>query len=224
MKRILLSLFLLVIFKGAFAQLNGYDKVPDDMVVFSLALNHTFMNSPQFNTWTSTNYNLHERYLMNAAIDLGIVNRHYDAGAFLSIPSPYALTSLYFGRKLTARQSKITSWLNLEAGSYSGVFSNIAPVDYTPTADQQGKKLELQYHTAYIALTSKNYLNFLHFSSRFVRKRMPYNAGFYFGVGYMPWNGTWRYGYIDHTFKNVEINNIPKLGKTMVNTGLFFGI
>ena len=205
--------------------LNG---TKDHVLVISLGAEKTFMNNPAFDNWTELNYNKRINDIASLGLDVNILLKSYDVGIYGALGYPYLTYSIYWGRRLTGLQSNISSFLNLNIG---GLYAdpNVAPVNYVPTADQQGKKLYLRYDAAYIGLSSKNYLNKLHFSSGKGKGAVSYNSGFYVNFGYEPWGGDWRYGYDRGSGKNTEfignkVYGIPGLNKVFFTTGVFFGL
>ncbi|HWZ04220.1 MAG TPA: hypothetical protein VNX40_11465 [Mucilaginibacter sp.] len=224
-KKIALPFFLLFLFQSSFCQRNAVNKEPDSMFFFHMGASNAFINRQAFDQWTRANYNLTERYNLNLLIDLGYIYRGFDFGADLSVDATFNQHLVYFGRRLTGPHSFITSWLNFEYGQFTAVFTNIAPINYKPTPDQQGQQLELQYTANYIGLSSRNFFNFLHHTIRIGKGGIPINTGFFVGAGYQPHGGNWQYGYYnkDTVFTAVKIKTIPKLSKVQVTTGVFVG-
>jgi hypothetical protein len=225
LRRVAISFILLLCFQSSFGQRNALDMEPDSMIFFHLGASYTSINRSAFDQWTRTNYNLVERHDLNTLIDIGGIYKRFDIGVDLNAGGAFNQYMVYFGRRLTGPRSFITSWLNFEAGEFVGIFKNISPVNYTPTPDQKGQQLELHYTSTYIGLTSKNFLNFLHFNIRLGKDKIPVNTGFFVGAGFQPGGRNWKYGYYntDTVFTAVKIKNIPRLGKVQVNTGLFMG-
>ena len=109
------------------------------------------------------------------------------------------------------------------------MYSNISPVNYTPTEAQKGKELQLHYNATYIGLSSKNYINGLSFKSGKGKKGASYNCGFYADFGYEPWGGDWEYGYYTGSgkyaqFHSQNVYGIPHLNNVFVDMGIFIGI
>ncbi|HEY8929933.1 MAG TPA: hypothetical protein VIM55_12120 [Mucilaginibacter sp.] len=224
MKKLIAILFLLGTFSHSFAQLDAKGQ-HGDMVVISVSANKTFFGMSDFNTWTRQYFNLKERYLLNPAIDIGIIGSRYTLGLNAAIPSPFGFVSGYFGRRLTGNHAKISSWLNLEIGGFSGHFTNISPLAYMTPIGENDKKFEMRYRAGFIGLTSKNYLDFTHSNLKLGKARILINSGFTASVGLMPFKRTWRYGYYenDSTFVAQKYNSIPKLGRVYGNVGVFVG-
>jgi hypothetical protein len=225
MKKITLLLLLFVYVHNAFAQLNTLN-VQDEMFTISSGPNRMFLNNRDFNAWTAANYNLLEKVSTGFRVDLSFIGRKYDAGLLIGEDSKITTAVVYFGRKLTSQYSSISSWLNIEIGETSAIFKNIAPVNYVLIPQEIGKDLELHYNAGYIGLSSKNYLNFLHWNIKIGKGKIPVNAGFYAAVGFTPFARNWHYGYYkytdsDTTFKSRKVNTIPKLSKVYANTGVF---
>jgi len=224
-KRTAITFILLLLFQYAFCQRNAANREPDSMFFFHMGASNAFINRQAFDQWTQANYNLTERYNMNLLIDLGYIYRRFDIGADLSVDATFNQHLIYIGRRLTGPHSFITSWLNFEYGQFTAVFTNIAPVNYKLTPDQQGQQLELHYTGNYIGISSRNFLNFLHHTIRIGKGGIPINTGFFVGAGYQPHGGYWQYGYYnkDTVFTAVKIKTIPKLSKVQVTTGIFVG-
>lgn len=227
MKQLYFLVFLLLMGKGAICQVN-LNGTEDHVVVFAIGAEKTWMNNAFFDQWTRLNYNKTINDIASLSLDINIVLKLYDLGIYTGLGYPYLTYSVYFGRRLTGLQSNVSSFLNLHIGGLAAQ-PNVAPVDYVPTADQQGKSLQLRYNTAYIGLSSKNYLNKLHFKKGSGKKAVSYNAGFYANVGYEPWGGDWQYGYTKGSGKGAEfISNrvfgIPNLNKIFFSAGIFFGL
>ena len=161
MKKIILLLFLLIVFKDSFCQVNAAgDQAP--LFMLSLGADKMLINNPAFDTWTESNYNRKIGYSLNAAVDLSVVFKSYDVGMHIITGSPAETVSIYGGKRLTPLNSKVSSFIELQFGEFV-VRPGVAPVDYVLTANQPGKKLELDYNAIYFGMTSKNYLNALHF-------------------------------------------------------------
>ncbi|MCR8561759.1 hypothetical protein KXD93_29150 [Mucilaginibacter sp. BJC16-A38] len=227
MKNITLVFLILICFQNTFAQLNTQN-VQDEMFTISAGPNRMFLNNRDFNAWTAANYNLLEKISTGFRVDLSFIGRKYDAGLLLGGDSKLTTVLGYFGAKLTNKYSSISSWLNVEAGEIYAVYKDIAPVNYVLIHREIGKDLELHYGAGYIGLSSKNYLNFLHWNIKIGKGAIPVNAGFYASVGFTPFARNWRYGYYkytdsDTTFKSRKVNSIPKLSKVYANTGVFIG-
>jgi hypothetical protein len=218
-------LCLLSCFQNSFCQRNSQNFQTDSMFFFGMGLSKLSINRLAFDQWTRANYNLTESYNLNTYIDLDYIGGRYDLGLNFNLGSAFSTDLVYLGVRLTSPRSKIASWLNFEVGEFQGVFTNIAPVNYTLTPDQVGQKLELHYKQGYIGLTSKNFLNFLHFNTRLGKTKVPFNSGFFVSAGYQPGHGTWRYGYYnsDTVFVSNKVRTIPKLGNVQVRAGVFAG-
>jgi len=225
MKKAALSILMFLILDNAFAQLTSSNLSPDEMVVFSYGINNSFINTQAFDRWTFSNYGFREKHRLNSFLGLDIIGGRYQLGFDAGITLPYEMGVIYFGRKLTSRASKVSSWLNLEYGRVTAVFSNLAPLDYVPPPNPQGKIMELHYKAAYIGLLSKNYLNFLHFNTRIGGLKIPFNQGINVEIGYAPPGGSWTYGYYANgsTFNGNKVYTVPKPSNVFVNTGVFLG-
>jgi hypothetical protein len=224
MKKIALVILMFLVVKSSRAQLTSSNLSPDEMVIFSYGINNAFINTQAFDQWTAANYGFREKHRLNSFLGLDIIGGRFQLGLNAGITLPYETGTVYFGRRLTGPDSKISSWLNIEYGRLTGIFSNIAPPGYIPAPDQEGKKPELRYKVGYVGLSSKNYLNFMHFNTRIGGLKIPFNPGVNVEIGYAPSAGEWRYGYANGAaFKSDKVYTIPKPGNVFVNTGLFMG-
>lgn len=237
MKKLIIILLLLVTGKSSFAQLEA-GGWPAGMVVFSVGAQQNIMNNQAFDAWTMSNYNKKIRLNITPAGDLAYFAKKYDGGAGLSGLNGFTFISFYGGRRLTPLHSAISSWLNLGIGGLVVNRSDIAPVNYVLTPDEVGQKNRLQYTMTYLELSSRNYLNNLHF--RFgKKKKTSFNAGFYVTAGYDPFNNGryWKYGYDDTNnttydedgssstpFNGVTIHNVPLLNRFFMQAGIFIGL
>jgi len=232
MKKIILIFFLLLLFTRCFSQLSFNDS-PFKMVIFSFGVHQNIMNNPGFNDWASSNYNRPITNAISVEGDITAITRNYEFGVHFTDSAPYGVWSFYAGRRLTPIRSAVSSYLEFNIGNFSGRFKNLSPVNYQPTADQQGQDLRLHYDAVYLGLTSKNYFNNLHFRIG-KSKGVSFNPGFYFAFGYEPFNeGSWTYGYnvADDSdpdspgtiFNSVKIKDIPKLNSFFMDAGIFIG-
>lgn len=224
-KKIAIALFLLLLFHSAFCQRNAANKEPDSLFFVHMGASNAFINRQAFDQWTRANYNLTEKYNANFLLDLGGIYKRFDFGGGLNVGGSFNQYLVYFGRRLTGQRSFITSWLNIEYGQFIGIFKNIAPVNYTLTPDQQGQQLELHYTGNFIGLSSRDFLNFLHYNIRLGKVKIPVNTGVFVSLEYQPGARNWNYGYYntDTVFTAVKIKTIPKLSKVQVSTGVFMG-
>jgi hypothetical protein len=237
MKKLIFILLLLAVCKSSFAQLssNGW---PADVYIVSLGPQQNMMNNPGFDAWSRTNYNKRVSLNISPAGDLAYFGKKYDGSLNVSGLNGFVFVSLYAGYRLTSLHSKISSWLNFGVGGLEVHRYDIAPINYTPTPDEIGEKNRLQYNMTFFELSSRNYLNNLHW--RIGRnKKTSLNAGFYVTAGYDPlrYNRTWKYGHDDNAnttydddggsstpFNSVTIHNIPVLNRFFMQAGIFVGI
>ena len=170
---------------NAFGQRNVSNLQPEGMLIINIGVDDFFISRQAFDRWTRMNFNLVENNNPNIFADFGGIFRAYDFGTSVSSNGiGFDLTQGYIGRRLTRPQSPISSWLNLEFGGISGTFTNIRPVNYVLTPDQAGQKLQLRYLSNYWGLTSKNYLNFLHYNAPSLKhKKIAINSGFFVRCG-----------------------------------------
>jgi len=232
MKKIILIFFTLLPFSRCFSQLS-FNNSPFKMVIFSFGVHQTIMSNPGFDDWALSNYNRTIANPVSVEGDVTVISRNYEFGVHFTDAAPYGGWSFYAGRRLTPLRSVISSYLEFNIGSFSGRFKNLSPVNYQPTADQQGQDLRLHYDAFYVGLTSKNYINSLHFRIG-KRSGVSFNPGFYFAFGYEPFNsGSWTYGYDvaddsdpdnpGSTFNSVKVAGIPKLNNFFMDAGIFIG-
>jgi hypothetical protein len=237
MKKLILIFLLLVTGKSSFAQLDAAGW-PADMYVFSVGAQQNIMNNPAFDAWARTNFNKKININISPAGDFAYFGKKYDGGLHVSALNGFTFVSLYGGLRLTSLHSKVSSWLNLGVGGLEIDRYDIAPVNYIPTPDEVGKKNRLQYNMTYLELSSRNYLNSLHYRVG-KNKKTSLNAGFYVTAGYDPFNNDrkWKYGYDDNAnttydddgnsttpFNSVTIHNIPLLNRFFMEAGIFVGI
>ncbi|HZY35319.1 MAG TPA: hypothetical protein VFE53_01645 [Mucilaginibacter sp.] len=228
MKKILILVLLGLTYKNSLCQVN-LKGTEERVLILSMGTDETFINNPTFDSWTKLNYNLHEGYVMSGHLDISFVSKAYDFGIHANAPYPYGIYSFYFGRRLTGLQSPVSSFLNIEAGAFEAIYTNISPLNYTPSPDQQGQQLQLHYNATYLGLSSRNYLNKLHFTTGKGKNAISHNSGFYVDFGAEPWGGDWEYGYYkgsgkESYFKSRQVFGIPGLGKTFLDIGIFIGI
>lgn len=224
-----LTVFCLFITTGCFAQLNA-GGLSNNMFIVSLGVDKPFINNKAFNNWSQLNYNNHQNCTVGGTFNLDAITRHYNFGMSAAIGNPYALASIYAGRRLTAPKSAISSFLNLQLGLFAFHGANgDGPLNYTPTADEADKKLYLQYSAIYIGLSSRNYINKFHFSTGKGKNKISFNSGFFCSVNIEPWESDWRYGYnkasgrYSHFISN-RVYDIPKPNQLFFETGIFIGL
>ena len=224
-KSVILTSWLLFVAEIAFCQRNAFHHSPDSMLYAYFGTSEAYMDNRTFDLWTATNFNLTERYGSNFYFDLGGLYKGYDLGVTANLSPTFGNAGVYAGRRLTGKNSFISSWLNLEMGGFFGKFTNIAPVNYTLTPDQVGQHMELHYNSFYMGLKLKNYFNFLQYNIKIGRARIPINTGFFVGLNWQPGGRNWKYGYYtqDTVFNSVKITTIPKLGKVQGTAGVFMG-
>jgi len=236
MRKILLSLLFILSVKSTFAQLAA-DGSTNKVFVASIGVRQLFMNNGQFDSWTEKNYNKKINFDKGAMFDLAFYFKKYDAGLDVSGTSSSTFIDFYFGKKLTPPTGSFSSYLNFFIGGMELNRYDLEPLDYTPTQDQQGKKMELNYSMTYLGLSSRNYFNKTHI--RFGKhKKTSLNSGFYVSAGYDPFNDRgWKYGYDDTAdnsidsngdtttpFKSVDVHNVPLLNRFFMEAGIFVGI
>jgi hypothetical protein len=188
-----------------------------------------FYSNREFNRWTTANYGLLEKYSTGVFGELSFTHKRLGGGFSIGYSAPITNWSFYFGYRLTGKYSPIGSWLNLQAGEISATFKNIAPVNYQLAPDEIGQSMELRYKAGYIGITSKNYLNFLHWNIKLPHGKIPVNVGVNASLGFTPFARNWRYGYMsyndnDTTFVSHKVNSIPKMSKVYGSAGVFISL
>jgi len=242
MKTFTISLFLLLLGAKTFAQTNVIAQ-QEPAISFSFGVSKPFIDNRAFDAWRETNYHINPGYL-GGNFDLTGIARKSDFGIHISSASDFNVASIYYGRRLTHIQSKISSFLNLQVGGFWSNYTNIAPLDFKPTPDDKGQQLQLRNSNNYIALSSKNYINNLGFRVGSPRDRVLITSGFYVDLGFEPMASKWSYGYskpdpnssnsnVDGDFSsgdifvgNNNVTSIPKLGRVFLDAGIFiaFGL
>ena len=234
MKKLIIILVMLLSVKVTFAQL-GFSDAPYGIYTIAGGMHQLFINNPGFDKWTQANYNRKISNQPTGELNVTYFLKKYDFGGHVSFGNPYGYGGFFFGRRLTSLYSPIGSWLNVEFGGTYGFYDSTPPLNYIPTADQQGQDLRFQFNASYIGLSSWNYINALHF--RVGRSRgVSFNPGFFFSVNYDLFrNSAWKYGYYTSddngdydtpptsTFNHVLIKNVPKLNPFFMDAGIFIG-
>jgi hypothetical protein len=162
-------------------------------VAMSLGANHFFSNQTGFDAWANNLY--HKSVLQNPmglAMDIALIDKNGDAGLHVEGNGPFALLTFYGGIKLCHSQH-FCSYLNAEAGFFQANVYNIVPPNYVPTWAQQQHKSYLRYQDGCVGLSLKNM-----FVSRPNKRGTAFVSSLDVQVDYMPFEGTWQYGYIDH--------------------------
>ena len=146
--------------------------------------------------------------------------RKSDFGFEQIVSHPYLITSVFYGRNIfTARN--FNSFLNLDIGGFFAENHDILPPNYRVI---NGQKMELEYRTGYLGISSKNIL------LKTVHDWFYLDFGVDINVGYMPLNGKWRYGYfipinsVSATFLGNYVNSLPALSKFCISSTIFIGI
>jgi len=230
MKKLIVLIVLFITAQTSFAQ-RSFDGTADNLVIISGGVNQLIIYNPAFNAWAANNYNAQVRNGLSGEIDMALTFKSYDFGFDYTGNNPYGTVGGFVGKRLTSYSSGISSWLNVNVGNFFAYFHNLAPVDYKPTPDQVGQKLELHYYATYIGLTSRNYFNkaVIRIGKR---KGVALTPSVYFSAEYEPFHdAAWKYGYnytepddTSRHFKSVTINTIPKLNKFFFNAGITMGI
>ncbi len=231
MKSIIIILFLLLLRGISYAQ-DSTSRWRDLSMMIGLGEHETFINNTGFNAWTQANYGRTINPSPNFSGQMSFAFKRYDGGVYFTGVYPFQSLGLNFGRRLTSDKSPIASFLNLEIGGLGAYYKNINPIDYTPTADQQGKSLQLHYDSYYVGLSSLNYFSFLRFHFKNKNNHLSLVSGFHVSARY-GFGGQWTYGYNVNEvnlegsgtdFKSVPIKTIPNMGNFIVDAGLFIGV
>ncbi|SDD74632.1 hypothetical protein SAMN05216464_102445 [Mucilaginibacter pineti] len=241
MKKILLLLLFFVTAKSSYAQ---FDQNPrDTYFTFSLGAGIPVVDNSAFDRWTQLNYNKKYNNNVSGNADIGVVYKKFNAGIRVAAGSGDFVTySFYAGRKLTADQSPLVSFLNFEVGGQSVVSKTLAPVNYELSPDELGKDMQLNYNATFIGLYSKNYLSHLGINIG-KKKRVAITPGFYIGLEYRVGGGTWKYGYLQDNgsdtyyyedgssytttntkFVGNKVYDVPKLANKFMSGGVFLSI
>ena len=222
-KYLIVTSCILPVFTSLYGQI---DLKPDATIYLNLGYDHTYINSNAFDKWTRGNYNLAEKFKDGVFFDIGCFFNRFDAGLDFVVGNRVTMFNFYFGRELTSRNSRISSWLNLGIGGYAYIPKNIAPLNYVLNPDEMGQTMELHYTAATLSLTSKNYLKIFRIKNKVQRKKVYMNSGFFVSAGYQFNTPTWRYGYYntDTVYTARKVNTIPKLRNVQINAGVFIGI
>ena len=228
MKAAIIFACLLVLSGRLYAQ-YGYNRQSEPLVTLSLGAHQLFINDNDLNAWTQRNYHRTIGNPVNFAADLSFAFKRSDAGIYIAAGQPLLNVGIYYGRRLTSPLNGFTSFLNVQAGVLDKTEKNIKPVNYTPTADQQGQDLKLRYSAGYVGLSSRNYFNLAHTHVDKKHTKIFFRPGFFVSGGYA-FGGAWKYGYDkdngddDTEFKNVRIKTIPNMGEFFVDAGVFIAI
>lgn len=211
------------VINAAYGQRGIAHRMGDSSLYIFAGASKLFVQRRAFDQWTQSNFNLTESYRPSIYVDLGSLFYKYDLGITINIGGTFQTNVAYVGRRLTGDNSLVGSWLNVELGDVFARLTNITPPTYA--APPSGQQMELHYDAFYVALTSKNYLNFFHYTAKLGKARIPVNSGFFATIGWQPGMRNWRYGYYDQdsVFRTQRIKPIPKLGKVQGTAGVFMG-
>jgi hypothetical protein len=222
MKLSLLAIaFCFAVFSG-FGQKKD-DRNPSPELFLELGPDYTFANAENLNQWAFNSGQKLPQPSISGHLALSFLFRHFGGGLKIFIPNPYRTETFFFGRRLTRLNSNVSSWLNLEIGEFDALYNHLRPVNYTLTPDQQGKTMQLKYDTLYFGVSSKTYWK--HRS----RKDSFTVVGLDLLAGYLPGQGSWKYGYYvpsgkTSRFVGNSVYGIPSIDSLFVNVGLFCGI
>lgn len=213
---------------AAKAQLLAQPKT-GPLVIVSFGAHQSIMDNTNFDLWTINNYGRVINSAIGFSADILVAFKHTDAGFYITSNSPWQNVGVFYGLKLTRPKARFSSFLNLEVGNLNASFRDIAPVNYTPTTDQQGQDLELHHEAYFVGLSTRNYFNAMRFRIGKKKDRFSLNPGFFVAARYV-FTSAWKYGYNqdngddDTTFESVRIHSIPNTGKFMIDAGIFIGI
>lgn len=243
MKKLIILFALFAVCKGASAQIIARQDTRFNFFEFSLGVGVPFINNTAFDNWSETYYHSKRPHNIEATGDFWYVGKKYDGGIqFLSNDGDiYQTFTFYFGRRLTADRSPITSFLNIGFGGFMDNIYDYAPVNYKPTPDEIGQSMYLQYTGTFLSLQSRNYINNLGFNiSR--NRRVNFKSGFYVNLNYRPWYANWQYGYDTKTEETEYDDNgdpytqtntkytsrtaqgVPALASKFMDAGVFVSI
>ncbi|HEY1870620.1 MAG TPA: hypothetical protein VGG71_06140 [Chitinophagaceae bacterium] len=222
MKLFLLTIVCCFIVFSGFSQNKGdQDQFPE--IYIDLGPDYTFANAQNLNQWIINSGQKLPQYSVSGHLALSFLFRHFGGGLKIFIPNPYRMETFFFGTRLTCFNSRFSSWLNLEIGEFDALYNHLRPVNYTLTPDQQGKSMQLKYDNLYFGVSNKTYWK--HRS----KKDLSTEVGIDLMAGYMPWQGSWKYGYYIPSGKTLRfvgnsVYGIPPIDSLFVNVGLFCGL
>src|ERR1700761_5882079 len=161
--RKLLTLICLFIHYHSFAQVNLSGSADHELLI-TIGADQLVTGNGAFNSWSELNDHNRLNHSIDGNFNFSMILKSYDFGMNAGVGNPYGLAAVYAGRRLTSLRAGISSFLNLQTGfiGFNAPAAD-APLNYVPTADQAGKALHLHYAAAYIGLSSRNYVNKLHF-------------------------------------------------------------
>jgi len=241
MKKLIILVPFLILFKSTFAQLTEQETKYD---FFTLAVGggKTFVANTAFDAWTEQNY---QRKIYNNGevyADFGAALKNIDFGGGAQWASgDFAMINFYVGHRITPLKSPITSYLNFSWFGYIDDIYSLSPVNYVRTPDEVGKHMELRYTSSFIGISSKNYFNNIKFNISRNRK-VYFRTGFYADFGYRPWGAVWQYGYNKETdsqyydddnqlettsttnFVGHNVYSVPALANKFFDAGVFIAI
>jgi hypothetical protein len=214
--------------RNAFAQRGNYNyktarRSKSDCltgVVLSAGVNHIFSDKTNFDVWANnTNHKTILQSPIGYNMDMTFVEKQYDFGYHLQGNYPYGLITFFVGTNL-CRRPHFRSFLNAEIGGFQAQAKHLTPPNYTLTPTQQGKTMFLEYSTGCVGLSLKN---------MYISKPNNNNSSFVSTIdvqfGYMPWHGTWDYGYQSGKhFYGTPVSGIPQLSNMCFSITYSIGI
>lgn len=220
MKKNILLLLLLFGFTTTYSQ-DQKDKYLYRSLAIDIGPDFTFAHVHGLNHWAVMSGQSAPKQSVSAHLRISYFYKHYGGGIEGIFPYPYEVSDIFIGRKLTRFNSPVTSLLNLHFGNFAAIYKHLRPDNYTLTADQQGKSLQLQFNKSFFGLSSKNYWSYIK------KKGGSTIVGLEILAGYMPWSDNWQFGYYVHkpkTFISNRVYGIPSFGKLFFNAGLLIGL
>lgn len=183
-------------------------------------MNKISVNNQKFDKWTNDNQYNNKKSLLGFSPAIWCILKKSDFGVEQVVSTPYVITSVFYGRNIV-KANNFNAFLNFDAGGFFSEYHDILPPNYNII---NGQKMELEYRTAYFGLSSKNvWLKSVH-------DWISLDLGFDLNIGYMPFDGKWRYGYylpvnnISATFLGNYVDSLPSLSKFCISAAIFIGI
>ena len=202
----------------------------DHLMLVGIGADQLIAGNGAFNSWSELHYHTRLNHSLDGNLDFSIISKSYDFGFTASLGDPYGLAAIYAGKRLTSRNADISSFLNFQLGSMGFNAPSVdAPLNYMPTGDLAGKPLHLHFAAVYAGLSSRNYLNKLHFNTGKGKNKASYNSGFFVDLNDEPWGGNWRYGYDKGSgryarFIGDQVPGIPLMNPLFMDAGIFMTI
>jgi hypothetical protein len=222
MKKNLLFVFVFVCMDRGQAQ-PSTNRSQFHSIAADLGADYTLTNADLVNHWAIASGQKSPGCSVSGHFTISYLSQHFAGGIEVVFPDPYRLAGGFVGVRLTHFRSRVASWLNFHIGYFDALYNSLHPVNYTPTPDQAGKKLQLQYNNGYVGIASKTYWKHHH------KKGGSTMLGLDLMAGCTPWAGHWSYGYYVGSGKSVSfvsepVSGIPSISNLFLNMGIFCGL